>query len=257
MVHAVIRAIGRICDAVSVHVKRGEVGPVVARPVLRPFDPFGRHVFHLRAVADEAVANDPVVIGPGSEVNANPATLKPVAREVIFIRVVEERAFLGRVLHIVSGDHAAVGIVQHDPMIAVIDRDIVRDLHAGREHDRISKVIADRNIARHLGIVGVHVVHGEAQIAERVVAENVPFRRIDKDTVTAPADLGPFDNRPRRVPNLDAVAARIHVAVLTALDPVVRYHSVVGAMNINPIEIAQKHIVANDWGIRSFQKLNT
>ena len=82
-----------------------------------------------------------------------------------------------------------------------------------RVHERIADGVVGRHVVRDLAVVGVHVVDGEAQVAEAVAAEHVAcLLAIDEDAVAAEADLVVEDLGARRVPDRDAVAGLVHAA---------------------------------------------
>ena len=82
-------------------------------------------------------------------------------------------------------------------------------------------MVAGRVVAADGAFVRVHVMHGEAQVAKAVVAEHIVPAGDDEDAVAPEADLVRLDDRARRVPDADAIAARAHLPIVPALDPVV------------------------------------
>src|SRR6188768_1431159 len=105
-------------------------------------------------------------------------------------------------------------------MLPVAARLVVPDHQIAREHDGVADIVADRDIAADLAVVGVHVVDGEADILEPVVAELVPAAGRDEDAVAAMGHRIADDLGPRRVPELDAITAFAAPQVRAALDAV-------------------------------------
>ena len=105
-------------------------------------------------------------------------------------------------------------------------------------HDGEADGIADRSIATDLAVVGVHVVDGEAQVAETVALEHIAFAGDDEDTVAPEADIVVLDPCSRRVPNRDAVAGLIDAFLCDADDRVSPRNRVLGAVQADAVEVA-------------------
>ena len=97
-------------------------------------------------------------------------------------------------------------------MVAVAVRHVAADRQPVRVHDREADGVADRDVVRDLAVVGVHVVDGEAQVAEAVAGEHVLAAGDGEDAVAAVADVVVEDLGARRVPDRDAVAGLVQAA---------------------------------------------
>src|SRR6478752_1457284 len=99
-------------------------------------------------------------------------------------------------------------------------------------------MIADRRVAADLAVVGVHVVHGEAQVAEAVAEEAVLPAGEREDAVPAEADVVALHPRAWRVPDRDTVAVQRHLPAAPAGDDVAAYHRPRCAMDVDAEEVA-------------------
>ena len=128
-------------------------------------------------------------------------------------------------------------------MFPVAARLVVPDHQIAREHDRVADVVAGGDVAADLAVVGVHVVDGEADVLEAVVAELVVMAGRDEDAVAAMDHRVADDLGPRRVPELDAVAALAAPQIGAALDPVAADQHVGGAPDIDPDQVVDQVVV--------------
>lgn len=173
LVDHVVGPVGRIGDAVAVHVEGRMVAPVVAAPAGAPVELAAADIFNLGPVADEGIAFKGVVRGPGREMDAYGAALEPVAAYLVLVGVVHEEAVLAAAFHLVAADLGLVCIVQHQAVIAVADGDIAAHLQPVGEHQRVTDVVADRDVPFDDTVVAVHVVDRKAQVLEVVATEGV------------------------------------------------------------------------------------
>ena len=85
----------------------------------------------------------------------------------------------------------------------------------------------------------------EAQIREAVADEDVVAAGVDEDAVAPEPDRVVANLGAGRVPQIDAVAARVHPLVVAAGDRVVRHHGVAGAVDVDAVEVGDQDVVAN------------
>ena len=244
MVHHVIGAEFRIGNPVAIQIETGMIRPVIAAPVMTPFNVTGANIFDLRAIADERISGQRIAFRPGGEMDADIAPLKAVAHDHVAMGVIDEGAFLmAAATDQVAADIGIIGEIQHQPVATVTQGHVIRDLCAVREHHGIAKVVADRDIARNLAQVRIHEMHGKAQIAHDVVAEDIVARGIGENPVAAKSDVIAFDNRTGRVPDIDAVAAVIHPRILPANDRVAAHDGLCRAKDMHADQIFDHHII--------------
>jgi hypothetical protein len=106
----------------------------------------------------------------------------------------------------IARDLRTVGVVEQQAVVAIAFREVAAHHEALRIHDRVADVVAEGGVAAHLAVVGVHVVHGEAQVAEAVSREQVAPADAQEDAVAVEADVVALHPRARRVPDGDPVA---------------------------------------------------
>ena len=161
------------------------VAPVVAAPLLRPVERARADIHHLRLVADEGVAGDRVALGPGGEMDADMATLEPVAGEAVLVGVVDEHAFVAAA-HDIAFDARVVGVVEQQRVIAIAVATRCRARETVGIHHGIADIVADRDVVGHLAVVGVHEMHRETQVVEAVARAHVLSRLVTENTPSRP-----------------------------------------------------------------------
>ena len=245
MVHQVIGPVRAVGTGIAIQIKPRMIGPVIPPPFKAPFDITGANIFDLRLIADKGIPGDRVAFRPGSEMHPDPATVERIVRQQVAVRVIDKGTFFRPPRHEIGENIGLVGIIQHHPMIAVIDRDIIPRHDPVRIHHRKAKVVPDRNIPLHRAVIGVHVMHRKAQVAEQVPAIGIVARGVGKNPVAAIADFVFFHHGPRRVPDIYAVAPVIHPAQAQPFDPVALDQRIAGAVDIDPHQIAQNVVIQN------------
>ena len=107
-------------------------------------------------------------------------------------------------------------------------------------------MVANRDVAGNLAVIGIHVVNGKAQLLEAVVGEGVLPAGVDENSVPALADCVAGYRGAGRVPDIDAVAATAHQPVVAANDGVAFDKRIARAVNVDAVEIVFDLIVANN-----------
>ena len=103
----------------------------------------------------------------------------------------------------------------------------------------------------------MHVVNGETQLFEMVLAKGVLVGCVDEHAVSAVADRVEFRQQMRRVPDIDAVAAFVHAQVCPALDQIVRNQCMMGTVHIDTRQIVQDPVVSNGGTMGGFGQFDT
>lgn len=188
--------------------------------------------------------------------NADVTALKDVLCQKVTVRVIDKGALPGSPGDEIPEDVRLVRVVQHHTVIAVVDRDIVPRHDPVRIHHRKTQMVADGDIPRHFGIVRIHVVHSEPQVAEQVVPVGVALRGIREDPVAAKAHLVAFDHRSRRVPDIDPVAAVVHPGQSQTLDPVALDQRVPRAVDVHADEVPRQGVVHHTRPARPFRQFH-
>ncbi len=133
---------------------------------------------------------------------------------------------------------AFVGVIHHDPVVAVARREISLDPHVVRIHDCVAEVIAFGNIPRNHAVIGIHIMHRKPQITKAVADKFVVFRGVHKHPVAPPAHIVADHPCTWCIPDIDAVAAVIHSTVQPPLDDIANYQRILRAMDIHADQIA-------------------
>ena len=93
------------------------------------------------------------------------------------------------------------------------------------------------DVAAHLAVVGVHVVNGEAEVAEAVVAKRVLAAGGDEDAVATVAHGVALHHRAPGRPEVDAVAALAHAQVAVADHLVAAHQRVPRAVQVDAEQV--------------------
>ena len=110
--------VGAITDAVAVEVECRVVAPVIATPVKGPLDVAGTYVFHLSAVVDERVPEDPVVLRTCGKVDARISILETVNVKIIAVGVVYKQTFF-RAEYTIVRYFGVVRVVEKHPAVPI------------------------------------------------------------------------------------------------------------------------------------------
>src|SRR6476620_9895123 len=119
--------------------------------------------------------------------------------------------------------------------------EVVPDHQPVRIHDGVADVIADRDVAADLAVVGVHVVNREANLLEAIVDEPILAARNREDAVAAVAKGVVGHGDVRRIPQRYAVAFLGKAAFPQAFDNIALDPRAGRAMDIDPEQIAFDH----------------
>src|SRR6478752_10201155 len=125
--------------------------------------------------------------------------------------------------------------------------EVVPDHQPVRIHDGVADVIADRDVAADLAVVGVHVVNREANLLEAIVDEPILAARNREDAVAAVAKGVVGHGDVRRIPQRYAVAFLGEAAFPQSFDDIAFDARAGRAVDIDPEQIAFE-AVAVDHG---------
>ena len=126
-----------------------------------------------------------------------------------------------------------------------------------RIHDGVADVIADRDVAAHFAVVGVHVMHREPHLLEAIVDEAVLAAGNREDAVAAVAEGILGDGDIGRIPERHAVAGLIEASALHAFDDVAQDARTRRAMDIDSEQVAFEAIVFDQRPLRGSSRGNT
>ena len=225
----IIGPIGDIGDAIAIEIERRVVAPVIAAAMNRPVERARPDIFHLIAVVDEGVLGDDIMLGAGGEMDADFATLEPIASKLVEIRIVDEDAFLAAMNDGVVLYHRMIGVVEQYALVtvafgAVAPHDQTIGIHQGQaDMVAISAVEAD------FAVVGIHVMNGETHVVEHIAAEDVPAAVGDEYPVLPHGDVIVFNARARRIPDIHAVAGFARAQIMPPTNDVAPNDAVLGA----------------------------
>src|SRR5690606_33213230 len=109
--------------------------------------------------------------------------------------------------------------------------------------NRIADLIADREVAADLALIGVHIVHRVAQAAEMIASKQVLSTVVREYPVAAFRDLVVQDLRSRGVPDGHAVASLVDAQAGVADDAVALDQRIAGAPQIDADRIVDDVVV--------------
>ncbi len=256
MVHDIVGAIRTVGDTVAVQIKRRVIRPVVAVFVNTPVHPLGANVFHLRAVADESITEHLVALGTGGEVDANATAFEPVAVKRVLVSVVDEHTFVFNLHDRIAHHVAFVGVVHHDPVVAITNGEVPLDPYVVGVHDSITQMVSFGNITRNQRVVRIHIVHRKPQVAETVTDECIVLGCVHKHTVAPIAYIVADHPRAGSIPNIDAVAAVIHAGILPPNNRVTFDQRVFRAVHVDADQITKQRIAPHHRTVRAFGQRN-
>ena len=111
-------------------------------------------------------------------------------------------------------------------------------------------MIADRDVAAHFAVVGVHVMDRKPHLLEAIVDEAILAAGNREDAVAAVAESILGDGDIGRIPERHAVAGLIEAAVAHAFDHVAQDARTRGAMDIDAEQVSLEAIVLDQRALR-------